>query len=83
MEKKRYWKLKEKDLDRTVWRTCFGRGYGPVLKQTTKFVICGLLGNYTASCNYPKDHRLHQHRGGSLKSRKDYKINEVLTGWFL
>jgi hypothetical protein len=20
-------------------------------------------------CNYPKDHRLHQHRGGSLKSR--------------
>jgi hypothetical protein len=43
-----------------------------------KVVICGLLGNYTAlcgnyyhttPCNYPKDHRLHQHRGGSLKSR--------------
>jgi hypothetical protein len=68
------------------------------------FVICGLLGNYTASCgnygnyvvkmesspmkmgptrcpetsvnnyhtkpcNYPKDHRFHQHRGGNLKSK--------------
>ena len=32
--------------------------------------ICGLLGNYTASCgNYPEDSRYHQHRGGSLKLR--------------
>jgi hypothetical protein len=29
------------------------------------------VNNYhTTPCNYPKDHRLHQHRGGSLKSRK-------------
>jgi hypothetical protein len=28
-EKKSYWKLKEEALDRTLWRTCFGRGYGP------------------------------------------------------
>jgi hypothetical protein len=34
-EKKRYWKLKEEALDRTVWRTRFGRGYGPVVRQTT------------------------------------------------
>jgi hypothetical protein len=28
------------------------------------------VNNYhTTPCNYPKDHRLHQHRGGSLKSR--------------
>jgi hypothetical protein len=27
-----YWKLKEEALDRTVWRTGFGRGYGPVVK---------------------------------------------------
>jgi hypothetical protein len=33
-EKKRYWKLKEEALDRTVWRTRFGRGYGPVVRQT-------------------------------------------------
>jgi hypothetical protein len=35
-EKRRYWKLKEEALDRTMWRTCFGRGYGPVVRQTTE-----------------------------------------------
>jgi hypothetical protein len=35
-EKKRYWKLKEEALDHTLWRTRFGRGYGPVSRQTTK-----------------------------------------------
>jgi hypothetical protein len=34
-EKKRYWKFKEEALDRTLWRTRFGRGYGPVVRQTT------------------------------------------------
>jgi hypothetical protein len=34
-EKTRYWKLKEEALDCTLWRTCFGRGYGPVVRQTT------------------------------------------------
>jgi len=31
--KRIYWKLKEEALDRTVWRTGFGRGYGPVVRQ--------------------------------------------------
>jgi hypothetical protein len=31
-EKKRYWKLKEEALDRTLWRTRFGRGYGHVVR---------------------------------------------------
>jgi hypothetical protein len=35
-EKRRYWKLKEEALDCTLWRTCFGRGYGPVVRQTTE-----------------------------------------------
>jgi hypothetical protein len=35
-EKRRYWKLKEEALDRTLWRTRFGRGYGPVVRQTAK-----------------------------------------------
>ena len=30
------WKLKEEALDRTVRRTRFGRGCGPVLRRTTK-----------------------------------------------
>jgi hypothetical protein len=33
-EKRGYWKLKEEALDRTLWRTRFGRGYEPVVRQT-------------------------------------------------
>jgi hypothetical protein len=29
--------LKEEVLDRTLWRTCFGRGYGPVVRQTAEW----------------------------------------------
>jgi len=28
--------LKEEALDRTAWRARFGRGFGPVIRQTTK-----------------------------------------------
>jgi hypothetical protein len=35
-EKRGYWKLKEEALDRTLWRTRFGRGYWPVVRQTTE-----------------------------------------------
>jgi hypothetical protein len=35
-ERRRYWKLKEEALDHTLWRTRFGRGYGPVVRQTTE-----------------------------------------------
>jgi hypothetical protein len=35
-EKRRYWKLKEETLDRTLWRTRFGKGYGPVVRQATE-----------------------------------------------
>ena len=34
-----YWKLKEKALDRTLWRTRFGRGYGPVIRQIAERMI--------------------------------------------
>jgi hypothetical protein len=34
-EKRRYLTLKQEALDRTVLRTHFGRGYGPVVRQTT------------------------------------------------
>jgi hypothetical protein len=33
---RRYWKLREEQLGRTVSRTHCGRGYGPVVTQTTK-----------------------------------------------
>jgi hypothetical protein len=35
-EKRRYWELIEEALDCPVWRTCFGRGYGPVVRQTAE-----------------------------------------------
>jgi len=34
-ETRRYWKLKEEPLDRTLWRSHYGRGYGPIVRQTT------------------------------------------------
>jgi len=34
-EKTEYWKLKEEELDCAWWRTWFGRGYGPLIRQTT------------------------------------------------
>jgi hypothetical protein len=34
LKKKRvYWKMKEEALDRNLWRSRFGRGYGPVVRQ--------------------------------------------------
>jgi len=35
-ERRGYWKLKEKAPDRTLWRTCFERGYGSVVSQRTE-----------------------------------------------
>jgi hypothetical protein len=35
-ETRGYRKLKEEALDRTVWRTRFGRGYGTFVRQTTE-----------------------------------------------
>jgi hypothetical protein len=34
-EARRYCKLKEEAQEHTVWRSQFGRGYGPVARQTT------------------------------------------------
>jgi hypothetical protein len=35
-ERKGYSHLKEEALDRTMWRARFERGFGPVVRQTTK-----------------------------------------------
>jgi hypothetical protein len=34
-ERRWYFHLKEEALDRTMWRARFGRGFGPVVRQTT------------------------------------------------
>jgi hypothetical protein len=33
-----YSHLKEEALDRTMWRAHFGRGFGPVVRQTAKWI---------------------------------------------
>jgi len=35
-ERRGYSQLKEEALDRTMWRARFGRGFGPVVRQTIK-----------------------------------------------
>ena len=35
-ERRGYSHLKEEALDRTMWRAGFGRGFGPVVRQTSK-----------------------------------------------
>jgi hypothetical protein len=42
-ENTRYWRLKEEVLDRNVWRTRCGRGYGLVVRQTTKYLKLRIL----------------------------------------
>jgi hypothetical protein len=42
-ERKWYWKLKEEALDRTSWRIGFGRGYKPVVRETTEIIDFVLL----------------------------------------
>jgi hypothetical protein len=37
-ERRGYSQLKEDALDRTMWRACFGRGFGPVVRQTAKWM---------------------------------------------
>jgi len=39
-ERRGYSYLKEEALDRTVWRVRFGRGFEPVVRQTTKWNEC-------------------------------------------
>jgi hypothetical protein len=51
---KRYWKLKEEALDCTLWRTRFGRGYGPVVRQTTEWMKpCFGASNWPADMSVP------------------------------
>jgi hypothetical protein len=39
-EKRGYWKPKKEALDRTMWRTRFGRGCGLVVRQTAERMTC-------------------------------------------
>jgi len=36
--------LKDEALDRTLWRSRFGRGCGPVVRQTAKWILQRCIG---------------------------------------
>jgi len=38
-ERRGYSLLKEESLDRTMWRAGFGRGFGPVVRQTARMNV--------------------------------------------
>jgi hypothetical protein len=38
-ERRGYSHLKEEALDHNMWRACFGRGFGPVVRQTAEWMI--------------------------------------------
>jgi hypothetical protein len=50
-DKRRYSHLKEEALDRTVWRAGFGRGFGPVVRQTANWMNERIL--YSLLSYYP------------------------------
>jgi hypothetical protein len=43
-----YCHLKEEALDRTMWRARFGRGFGPVVRQTTKGMTNSIQSSLTS-----------------------------------
>jgi hypothetical protein len=49
-ERRGYSHLKEEALDHTVWRASFGRGFGPVVRQTTERMT-----SHTTGCPLQKN----------------------------
>jgi hypothetical protein len=70
-DKRRYWKLKEEALDRTLWRTRFGRGYGPVVRQTTEWMNEWILSlkNSTHEHTFVSDTHYSMHTASVCKHR--------------
>jgi hypothetical protein len=50
-ETRGYWKLKEESLDRTLWRTRFGRDCGPVARQTAEWMTFEVRVKFSRSGN--------------------------------
>ena len=50
------WKLYKEALDRTPWRTRFGRGYGPVIRQTMRWWLWWWYDKVSVIDNYQTSH---------------------------
>jgi hypothetical protein len=51
-ERRGYFHLKEEALDRTMWRARYGRGFGPVVRQTKNEMKYALSLNCKTCCRY-------------------------------
>jgi hypothetical protein len=49
-ETRGYSHLKEEALDRTMWRAGFGRGFGPVVRQTAEWMTKNVTIRNTSKC---------------------------------
>jgi hypothetical protein len=65
-ERRGYPHLKEEALDRTMWRAGFGRGFGPVVRQTTKWMNM-----------YEQHHTTSEEHSGRTVERRI----SIYTGW--
>ena len=53
--------IEKEALDCTLWRTCFGRDYGTVVRQATKRMYINIFSKYfrMSDDGYPKNKRCH------------------------
>jgi hypothetical protein len=71
--------LNEEALDRTMWKARFGRGFGPVVRQTTKWMNdVWILDTSRESCSYTGIDRSPRTVGKSDTTYNDYGIRFTL-----
>ena len=81
-EKRGYCKLKEEAVARTVWRTWFGRGCGPVVRQTVGWMNCVIFVFYVTDLWRNSDKNLWASWKWARRQRRfscGHKINKVDT----
>ena len=83
-ETRKYWKSKEKALDRSLWRTHFGKGYGPGRKTDYRKneIIIRITTLLVRSCGseQAKDSALVESNHSLSSHFSDFNINN-LNAW--
>ena len=62
-----YWKFKEEALDRTVWRTRFGRGFGPVVRQLPDYMASHKAATFAFTAVITSDLNLSSHIASTIQ----------------
>jgi hypothetical protein len=67
--------LKEEALDRSQWKSRFGRGYGPVIKQTTEWILFGPSVSGQTACASLQTNSTSQNKSSSKTPNIDVNLN--------